>query len=55
MCYCNGIPPLPIADSICLLTRATALGAQPAQIERCTMEGRLADFLTSVLLLERFA
>ena len=32
MCYCNGIPPLPIADSICSLTRVTTTGAQPAQI-----------------------
>jgi hypothetical protein len=40
-------PPLPIADSICSLTRATVSGALPAQIERRTMEGWLTDFQTS--------
>lgn len=30
-------------------------GTQPAQIERCTMEGRLTDFTTSEMLLEKNA
>ena len=55
MCYYNGVPPLPIADSICSLTRVTRLGTQPAQIERCTMEGQLANFKTNVSLLECLA
>ena len=36
------------------ITKETLTAAQPAQIERCTMEGRLADFRASAKLLENY-